>query len=182
MASAAVLMLARLTFISGIAVAATLVLAARVWENLSGYLISNDAIAFEEHPLPFERWPLIYRHPWPLMTLLAIAMLAAIIYAGSRARPSLFAIVTRVFFVLTLVVAGGQIGFALVSFLRLRNWSLVVAALDTIVAALAVRTRRDIPIVVVLALVITAAIEMALAWQGMRPMSSTLPANAIPHW
>jgi len=164
------------------AIVATIVLAARVWENVSGYLTPMEGIPFEEHPLPVARWPFVYHHPWPLIAGVVIAILLAVGYAGWRARPQLAGILIGVTLVLAVVILGGNIGFTLVSFLRLRNWSLAVAALDVIVAAFAVRTRRDIAVVIALLVVITASAEIAVAWKAMEPTSASLPANSIPRW
>jgi len=164
------------------AIVATIVLAARVWENVSGYLTPMEGIPFEEHPLPVERWPFVYHHPWPLIAGVVVAILLAVAYAGWRARPRLTSILIGVTLVLAVVILGGNIGFTLVSFLRLRNWSIVVALLDVVVAAFAVRTRRDVAVVIALLLVITASAEIALAWKAMEPTSASLPANSIPRW
>lgn len=158
----------------------TVILAARAWENIGGYLIPNDEIPFEPHPLPLGRWPAIYRHPWLIIGLVFLLAIAAAAYGGWRNRPTLFAVIAGVALTLIVVIAGGQFGFATVSFLRLRNWTSVVAVANLVAAALVIRRRRDVVLLVPLALLIAAAVFLAMAWEPMR--GEIPPGNSIPWW
>jgi hypothetical protein len=154
---------------------ATLWFAARVLENVSGYLIVSDhGPEADAPPLAADRWPFVYRHGIAVLVCGVVIALAAIAFALWRTRPRAIAFTFGLLFALIVVYLGGQFGFAAMSFLRLRNLSAAVAVIDLLLIALAMRQRR-FDVVLLLAFLLLAA----SAWQLDRSWRSML--RELPH-
>ena len=147
---------------------ATLWLAARVLENVNGYLIvSDNGPEADAPPLAIERWPLVYRHGIAVLVCGVIIALAVIAYAIWRTRPRAIAFTFGLLAALLVVYLGGQFGFTSMSFLRLRNLSAVVAVIDLILVALAMRQRRDLLLLLAFVLLAASAWQLDHSWRAM---------------
>jgi hypothetical protein len=180
----AALSLARIRSIlatASLSLIATLWLAARVLENVNGYLIASDhGPEADAPPLPPDRWPLVYRHGMTVMICGVVIAFAVIAYALWRARQRAIAFTFGLLVALLIVYAGGQFGFAAVSFLRLRNLGAGVAAIDLVLVALAMRQRRDVVLVLTFLLLAASAWQLDHSW---RSMLRELPHGIeIPAW
>jgi hypothetical protein len=159
---------------------ATLWLAARVWENVNGYLIAQQGVEASMPPLAAERWPFVYRHGIAVLLCGVVIALAAIAYALWRTRPRAIAFTFGLLAALLIVYLGGQFGFAAMAFLRLRNLSVAVAVIDLLLVALAVRRRVDVIIVLVFLLLAASAWRLDRSW---RAMLAELPHGIeMPAW
>ena len=154
-----------------VALIATLWLAGRVWENVTGYLIASDnGPAYEAAPLAPDRWPFVYRHGIAVLIIVVLFAFAAIAYALWRARPRAISFTLGLLVAMLVVYAGGQFGFASMSFLRLRNLSALVAAIDLILLGLALRSRRfDAILLIAFLLVAASAWRLDRSWRQMLP-------------
>jgi hypothetical protein len=153
---------------ASVALAATLWLAARVLENVSGYLIASDnGPEPAASPLAADRWPFVYRHGIAVLVCGVVIALALIAYAFWRTRPRAIAFTFGLLAALLIVYLGGQFGFAAMSFLRLRNLSAAVAAIDLVLIALALRRRLDIVIILAFLLLATSAWRLDRSWRAM---------------
>jgi len=146
---------------------ATLWLAARVLENVNGYLIAQQGVEAAMPPLAADRWPFVYRHGIAVLICGVVTAIAAIAYAFWRTRPRAIAFTFGLLAALLVVYAGGQFGFAAMSFLRLRNLSAAVAAIDLVLIALALRQRRDLLLVVAFLLLAASAWRLDRSWRAM---------------
>lgn len=146
---------------------ATLWLAARVLENVNGYLVAQQETEASMPPLAAERWPFVYRHGIAVLLCLVVIALAAIAYALWRTRPRAIAFTFGVLFALLIVYLGGQLGFAAMSFLRLRNLAVVVAVIDLVLVALALRQRRDLLLLLAFVLLAACAWRLDRSWRAM---------------
>ena len=167
---------------ASVSLIATLWLAARVLENVNGYLIVSDqGPEADASPLASDRWPFVYRHGVAVLVCGVIVAIAAIAYALWRTRPRAIAFTFGLLAALIIVYAGGQFGFAAMSFLRLRNLSAAIVVMDLVAVALAVRNRR-FNVVLLLAFLLLAA----SAWQldrSWRAMLRELPHGIeMPAW
>lgn len=160
---------------------ATLWFAARVLENVNGYLIVSDAgPAYEATPLAPERWPFVYRHGIAMLVCGVMIALAAITYALWRTRPRAIAFTFGLLAALLLVYLGGHFGFAAMSFLRLRNLSAVVAVIDLVLVGLAMRIRRDLFLLLAFLLLAASAWQLDRSW---RVIARELPHGIeMPAW
>jgi hypothetical protein len=160
---------------------ATLWLAARVLENVNGYLIPSDVgPAYEATPLPPDRWPFVFRHGVAVLVCGVIITLAAIAYALWRTRPRAIAFTFGLLAGLLIVYLGGQIGFASMSFLRLRNLSGIVAVIDLLLVGLAMRQRRDLLLLLAFVILVASAWQLDRSW---RVMLAELPHGIeTPAW
>ncbi|MBV8547027.1 MAG: hypothetical protein JO088_19985 [Acidobacteria bacterium] len=147
---------------------ATLWLAARVLENVNGYLIvSDNGPEADAPPLAADRWPFVYRHGIAVLVCGVVIALAAIAYALWRMRPRAIAFTFGLLAALLIVYFGGQFGFAAMSFLRLRNLAFVVAAIDLVLVALALRQRRDLLLLLAFVLLAASAWRLDRSWRAM---------------
>ena len=97
-----------------------------------------------------------------------ILALAAVVYALWRIRPRAIAFALGVLLALGIVFAGGQLGFAAMSFLRLRNLSVVVALIDVVIVALAIYRRRfDLILFLAFLILIASAWRLDRSWRAM---------------
>jgi hypothetical protein len=160
---------------------ATLWLAARVLENVNGYLIASDhGPDADAPPLAADRWPFVYRHGIAVLICGVVIALAAIAYTLWRTRPRAIAFTFGLLAALLVVYLGGQFGFAAMSFLRLRNLSAAVAAIDLVLVAFALRRRRDVVLVLAFLLLAASAWRLDRSW---RAMVVELPHGIeIPAW
>lgn len=159
-----------------VAVVATIILAARVWENVTGYLAPPNANA------NIEGTPTTFTHASPFVfAAVTIIAIAIAIFALSRTRPRLATLFIGAIAAIILIVAAGHLGFAPVAFLRLRNWTFVVALFDALaVVRWRKPEREDYVAWGLLAVVIACAVLNATAWQTMR---ISFPADVpIPAW
>jgi hypothetical protein len=154
---------------ASVGLVSTLWLAARVWENVTGYLvISDQGPPFATTPLPPQRWPFVYRHGIAVVLCGVILTLAAVVYTLWRTRPRSVAFALGVLLALGIVFGGGQFGFAAMSFLRLRNLSAAAALIDVMVVALVLRQRRFDVILLLAFLILTAsAWRLDRSWRAM---------------
>jgi hypothetical protein len=166
---------------SSVSLIATLWLAARVLENVNGYLIPSDVgPAYEATPLAPERWPFVFRHGIAVLVCGVVIALAAIGYALWRTRPRAIAFTFGLLLALLIVYLGGQFGFAAMSFLRLRNLSLIVATIDLILVVLSFRQRRDLLLLLAFVLFAASAWRLDRSW---RTMLRELPHGIeMPAW
>jgi len=172
----------RSTFITASAsLIATLWLAARVLENVNGYLIAQQGIEASMPPLAAHRWPFVYRHGIAVLICGVVIALAAIAYALWRTRPRAIAFTFGLLSAPLIVYLGGQFGFAAMAFLRLRNLAVVVAAIDLLLVALAFRQRRfDIVVLLAFLLLVASAWRLDRSW---RAMLAELPHGIeMPAW
>jgi hypothetical protein len=148
---------------------ATLWFAARVLENVNGYLIASDhGPEADAPPLPPDRWPFVYRYGIAVLVCGVVITLAAIAYALWRTRPRAIVFTFGLLFALLIVYLGGQLGFAAMSFLRLRNLSALVAVIDLILVALAMRQRRfDVILLLAFLLLAASAWQLDRSWRAM---------------
>ncbi|HEV7424976.1 MAG TPA: hypothetical protein VGQ46_01315 [Thermoanaerobaculia bacterium] len=160
---------------------ATLWLAARVLENVNGYLIGSDyGPEAEAHPLAPDRWPFVFRHGIAVLVCGVVIALAAIAYALWRTRPRAIAFTFGLLAAMLIVYLGGQFGFASMSFLRLRNVAVVVAVIDLVLIALSLRQRRDLVLILAFLLLAASAWRLDESW---RAMVVELPHGMeIPAW
>jgi hypothetical protein len=159
---------------------ATLWLAARVLENVNGYLIAQQGVEASMPPLAADRWPLVYRHGIVVLVCGVIIALAAIAYALWRARPRAIAFTVGLLASLLIVYLGGQFGFTAMAFLRLRNLAVIVAVIDLILVALSLRQRRDVVLILAFVLLIASAWRLDRSW---RAMLAELPHGIeMPAW
>jgi hypothetical protein len=160
---------------------ATLWLAARVLENVNGYLIASDqGPEADAPPLAADRWPFVYRHGVAVLICGVVIAIALIAYALLRTRPRAIAFTVGLLAALLIVYVGGQFGFAAMSFLRLRNLAAVVAVIDLILVAVAMRRRVDVIIVLAFLLLAASAWRLDRSW---RAMLAELPHGIeIPAW
>ena len=153
---------------ASIALIATLWLAARVLENVNGYLIASDqSPEAGTPPLPPDRWPFVYRHGIAVLICGVVIALAAIAYALWRTRPRAIAFTFGLLLALLVVYLGGQFGFAAMSFLRLRNLAAIVTMIDVVLVALAVRRRFDIVLILAFLLLAASAWRLDRSWRSM---------------
>lgn len=150
---------------------ATLWLGARVWENVTGYLIQSDVgPSVETAPLAPDRWPIVYGHGVSVLVCSVVLALAAVAYALWRIRPRAAGFALGTLLALALVFAGGQVGFAAMAFLRLRNLSAAVAAIDLVIVALVLRNRRfDVVLLIAVLIVAASAWQLDRSWRRMLP-------------
>jgi hypothetical protein len=146
---------------------ATLWLAARVLENVNGYLIAQQGIEASMPPLAADRWPFVYRHGIAVLICVVVAALAAIAYALWRTRPRAIAFTFGLLAALLIVYLGGQFGFAAMAFLRLRNLAVVVAVIDLALVALTFRRQRDVVLLLAFVLLIASAWRLDRSWRAM---------------
>jgi hypothetical protein len=160
---------------------ATLWLAARVLENVNGYLVAQQGIEASMPPLAADRWPLVYRHGIAVLLCGVVIALAAIAYALWRTRPRAIGFTFGLLAALLIVYLGGQFGFAAMAFLRLRNLSAAVAVIDLVLVAVALRRRRfDIIILLAFLLLAASAWRLDRSW---RAMLAELPHGIeMPAW
>jgi hypothetical protein len=160
---------------------ATLWFAARVLENVNGYLVAQQGIEASMPPLAADRWPFVYRHGVAVLICGVVVAVAAIAYALWRTRPRAIAFTFGLLIALLVVYLGGQFGFAAMAFLRLRNLSAVVAVIDLLLVALAFKRRR-FDVVLLLAFVLLAASAWRLD-RSWRAMLAELPHGIeMPAW
>ena len=93
--------------------------------------------------------------------------LVLIAYALWRTRPRAIAFTVGLLGALLLVYVGGQFGFAAMSFLRLRNLSAAVAAIDLVLLAFALRRRLDIVLILAFVLLAASAWQLDRSWRAM---------------
>ena len=147
---------------------ATLWLAARVLENVNGYLIASDhGPDADAPPLAVDRWPFVYRHGIAVLVCGVVIALAAIAYALWRVRPRAIAFTLGLLAALLIVYLGGEFGFAAMAFLRLRNLSAVVAVIDLVLIAFSFRRRRDVVLILAFLLLIASAWRLDRSWRAM---------------
>jgi hypothetical protein len=148
---------------------ATLWMAARVWENVSGYLIVSDhGPDAVDSPLEPERWPFIYRHGVAVLICGVVIAVGAIGFALWRTRPRAAAFTLGLLLALLVVYLGGQFGLAPVAFLRLRNLSAVMVLLDLAVVVLTIRRRRfDAILILSFLLLAASAWQLDRSWRRM---------------
>lgn len=148
---------------------ATLWYAARVLENVNGYLIASDhGPEADAPPLAVDRWPFVYRHGIAVLMCGVVIAIAAIAYTLWRTRPRAMAFTFGLLFALLIVYLGGQFGFASMSFLRLRNLAAVVAVIDLILVGFALRHRRfDVVLLLAFLLLATSAWRLDRSWRAM---------------
>ena len=166
---------------ASVSMIATLWLAARVLENVNGYLIASDhGPEADASPLAADRWPFVYRHGIAVLVCGAVIALAAIAFALWRTRPRAIAFTFGLLLALLLVYLGGQFGFAAMAFLRLRNLSVAVAVIDLVLVALAMRQRRDLLLLLAFLLLAASAWRLDRSW---RSMLRELPHGIeMPNW
>jgi hypothetical protein len=154
-----------------LALIATLWLAARVWENVAGYLIVSDyGPSYEAAPLAPERWPFVYRHGIVVLIVVASLAILTIAYALWRTRPRAISFTLGLLLAMLIVYAGGHLGFASMSFLRLRNLSAAVAVIDLILVGLVLRARRfDVILLIAFLIVAASAWQLDRSWRRMLP-------------
>ena len=154
---------------ASISLIATLWFAARVLENVNGYLIASDEVPSEAGapPLPPDHWPFVYRHGIAVLVCGVMIVLAAIAYAFWRTRPRAIAFTFGLLAALLIVYLGGQFGFAAMSFLRLRNLAAIVTMIDVVLVALAVRRRFDIVLILAFLLLAASAWRLDRSWRSM---------------
>jgi hypothetical protein len=165
-----------------IALIATLWLAARVWENVTGYLIvSDNGPGSEASPLAPDRWPFIYRHGIAVLIFIVVIALTAIAYALWRTRPRAISFTFGLLLAMLIVYAGGHLGFAAMAFLRLRNLSAAVAVIDLILVGLVLRACRfDAVLLIAFLLVAASAWRLDRSW---RTLLSEMPHGMeMPAW
>jgi hypothetical protein len=158
---------------------ATLWLAARVLENVNGYLVAQQGVEAAMPPLAADRWPFVYRHGIAVLVCGVVIALAAIAYALWRARPRAIAFTFGLLAALLIVYLGGQFGFAAMAFFRLRNLAVVVAVIDLVLVALSLRQRRDVVLLLAFLLLIASAWRLDRSWRAMvveLPHGIELPA------
>src|SRR4051812_29302984 len=98
--------------VRSLALLTTLWLAARVWENVTGYLIvSDNGPAYEASPLAPDRWPFVYRHGIAVLIVVVLLALTAIAYALWRTRPRAVSFTFGLLLAMLIVYAGGHLGF-----------------------------------------------------------------------
>jgi hypothetical protein len=159
---------------------ATLWFAARVLENVNGYLVAQQGIEASMPPLAAERWPFVYRHGIAVLLCIVVIALAAIAYALWRTRPRAIAFTFGLLAALLIVYLGGQFGLTAMAFLRLRNLSVAVAVIDLVLVALAVRRRVDVILVLAFLLLAASAWRLDRSW---RAMLAELPHGIeMPAW
>jgi hypothetical protein len=159
---------------------ATLWLAARVLENVNGYLVAQQGVEAAMPPLAADRWPFVYRHGIAVLVCGVVITLAAIAYALWRVRPRAIAFTFGLLAALLIVYLGGQFGFAAMAFLRLRNLAVIVAVIDLVLAALALRQRRDLVLLLAFVLLVASAWRLDGSW---RAMLAELPHGIeMPAW
>jgi hypothetical protein len=159
---------------------ATLWLAARVLENVNGYLIAQQGVEAAMPPLAAARWPFVYRHGIAVLVCGVVIALAAIGYAVWQVRPRAIAFTFGLLAALLLVYLGGQFGFTAMAFLRLRNLAVAVSVIDLILVALVLRRRRDVVLVLAFLLLVASAWRLDHSW---RAMLAELPHGIeIPAW
>jgi hypothetical protein len=146
---------------------ATLWLAARVLENVNGYLIAQQGVEASMPPLPAARWPFVYRNGIAVLVCGVVIALGAIAYALWRVRPRAIAFTFGLLAALLIVYLGGQFGFTAMAFLRLRNLAVIVAVIDLVLVAFALRRRRDVVIVLAFLLLIASAWRLDRSWRAM---------------
>jgi hypothetical protein len=146
---------------------ATLWLAARVLENVNGYLVAEQGAEASMPPLAADRWPFVYRHGIAVLVCGVVITIAAIAYALWRTRPRAIAFTFGLLASLLVVYLGGQFGFAAMAFLRLRNLSAAVAVLDLIFVALTLRKRRDLLLLLAFVLLAASAWRIDRSWRAM---------------
>ncbi len=154
-----------------VALLATWWLAARVWENVTGYLVADpNGPPAAASPLAPERWPLVYTHAVPVLMCGLFVALGGIGYALWRTRPRAVIFPVGLVVALAAVLAGGQFGFSAVAFLRLRNIGIAVAIADAILLALLVR-RRSFDVILLPAFLVVAASawQLTVSWLQMLP-------------
>ncbi len=152
---------------ASVSLIATFWFAARVLENVNGYMVAQQGVEASMPPLPADRWPFVYRHGIAMLVCGVVVALAAIAYALWRIRPRAIAFTIGLLAALLMVYLGGQFGFAAMSFLRLRNLAVVVAAIDLILVALAMRRRRDLLLVLAFLLLAASAWRLDRSWRAM---------------
>lgn len=154
---------------ASVALIATLWFAARVLENVNGYLIASDnGPEANVAPLAPNRWPFVYRDGMAVLTCGVVIAIAAIAYALWRTRPRAIAFTFGLLLALLIVYLGGQFGFASMSFLRLRNLSAAVAVIDLILVGFALRHRRlDFVLLLAFLLLATSAWRLDRSWRAM---------------
>jgi hypothetical protein len=159
---------------------ATLWLAARVLENVNGYLVAQQGVEAAMPPLAADRWPFVYRHGIAVLVCGVVIALAAIAYALWRTRPRAIAFTFGLLGALLIVYLGGQFGFAAMAFFRLRNLAAVVAVIDVVLVALSLRQRRDVVLILAFLLLIASAWRLDRSW---RAMLAELPHGIeMPAW
>jgi hypothetical protein len=159
---------------------ATLWLAARVLENVNGYLVAQQGVEAAMPPLAADRWPFVYRHGIAVLVCGVVIALAAIAYAIWRTRPRAIAFTFGLLAALLIVYLGGQFGFAAMAFLRLRNLAVVVAVIDLVLIALSLRQRRSVVLILAFLLLIASAWRLDRSW---RAMLAELPHGIeMPAW
>jgi hypothetical protein len=147
---------------------ATLWLAARVLENVNGYLVAQQETEASMPPLPPDHWPFVYRHGIAVLVCGVVIALATIAYALWRTRPRAIGFTFGLLASLLIVYLGGQFGFAAMSFLRLRNLASVVAAIDLVLVAQALRQRRfDVVVLLAFLLLAASAWRLDRSWRAM---------------
>ncbi|HEV7570459.1 MAG TPA: hypothetical protein VGQ21_03080 [Thermoanaerobaculia bacterium] len=147
---------------------ATLWLAARVLENVNGYLIvSDNGPAADAPPLAADRWPFVYRHGVAVLVCGVVIALAALAYALWRTRPRAIAFTFGLLAALLIVYLGGQFGFAAMSFLRLRNLTGAVAVIDLVIVALSFRQRRDLLLLLAFVILAASAWQLDRSWRSI---------------
>ena len=116
-----------------------------------------------------------------MLLCFVVLALAACAYALWRTRPGAIAFTFGLLASLLIVYIGGQFGFAAMSFLRLRNLSAAVAAIDLVLVAQAVKRRRfDVVLLLVFLLLAASAWRLDRSW---RAMFAELPHGIeMPAW
>jgi hypothetical protein len=155
---------------AAVSLVATGWLAARVWENVTGYLVADpNGPPAAASPLAPERWPLVYNQGIAVLIGGLFVALCGISYALWRARPRAILFPAGVLLALGAVYGCGQLGFSAVAFLRLRNIAAAVAIADAILLALALRRRFDVVLLIAFLVVAVSAWQLAVSWQQMLP-------------
>jgi hypothetical protein len=152
---------------ASVALIATLWFAARVLENVNGYLVAQQGVEASMPPLPADRWPFVYRHGVAVLVCCVVVALVAIAYALWRTRPRAIAFTFGLLAALLIVYLGGQFGFAAMSFLRLRNLAAAVAAIDLVLIAISFRRRFDVVLLLAFLLLATSAWRLDRSWRAM---------------
>jgi hypothetical protein len=187
MASALLIAITPHRIFSWLALLVTAIFAARVWENVEGYRIPTDTtLPFSGTPLPFAQWPFVYHHGWWVFGGVAVAAVAGAVYAARRGGPlRLLPLAVVVVVTVALIALAGELTFASMSFLRLRNWSIAVAVLSGGQVLLPARAggQARVPIlhrIVLLLVIVALTCVLHFSWTAI---AAELPRNvSSPSW
>jgi hypothetical protein len=154
---------------AAVSLIATLWLAARVLENVNGYLIAQQNVEASMPPLAADRWPFVFRHGVAVLLCAVVVAFASIAYALWRTRPRAIAFTSGLLSALLIIYLGGQFGFTAMAFLRLRNLSAAVALIDLVLVGLALKRRRfDVVLLLAFLLLAASAWRLDRSWRAMQ--------------